>query len=100
MSQSIPLPHPDTGTEFGPPGFLSAADQREIRHQLRGIAVVELRQIGGSPMVAREVIGWLQAEGFEVQFRALAQMTPPPLRRIAFRFQGARAVLTLAPELG
>lgn len=80
-------------------GFLSETDQRDMRHQLRGIAAVEVRQIGGPRTVGLEVLKWLQAEGLEVQFRELERMTPPPLRRIAFRFQGRQAILTLAPEL-
>lgn len=91
---------PSSEPPFSAPGFLTAADQREMRHQLRGITSVELRQIGGTRAIGHEVLKWLQAEGLEVQFRTLERMTPPPLRRIAFRFQGRQAILTLAPEIG
>jgi len=92
MTMEEPLPRPT-------PGFLTPEDLRALRHQLRGVRVVEVRQIGGTPAAGVEVVSYLQSEGYEVQFRELQRMTPPPLRRIVFRYLPGHAEMTIAPEV-
>lgn len=93
MTMEDPPPQPPVS------GFLTPEDLRALRHQLRGVRVVEVRQIGGAPTAGVEVVSYLQAEGYEVHFRELGQMTPPPLRRIVFRYLHGHAEMTIAPEV-
>lgn len=90
-----PLPAPTL-----PAGFLTEADQALMRHHLRGVRMVELRQIGGPPEAGAEVLAHLEAAGFAVKFRLLERMSPPPLCRIVFRYPGPKqAEMTIAPEV-
>lgn len=80
--------------------FLIETDAALFRHHLRGVRIVELRQIGGPPEVGAEVVAHLEELGFAVKFRMLERMSPPPLVRIAFRYPGPRqAEMTIAPDL-
>ncbi|WP_076483304.1 MULTISPECIES: hypothetical protein [Rhodobacter] len=92
MSDAFALPMPGT--------FLTEADYNAMRHHLRGVRIVELRQIGGTPEDGAEVMAYLEAEGFAVKFRLLERMSPPPLKRIVFRYPGPKqAEMTIAPEI-
>ncbi|MBZ4022220.1 hypothetical protein CKO11_07090 [Rhodobacter sp. TJ_12] len=92
MTESFALPMPGV--------FLTEADHALMRHHLRGVRMVELRQIGGPPEAGAEVLAHLEAEGFAVKFRVLERMSPPPLCRIVFRYPGPKqAEMTIAPEV-
>ncbi len=94
------LPEPEAAPQFGPPCFLRRADHELMRRHLRGVRMVELRQIGGSPEDGAEVLAYLEAQGFAVKFRLLERMSPPPLCRMVFRYPGPKqAELTIAPEV-
>jgi hypothetical protein len=81
--------------------FLIETDHALLRHHLRGVRMIELRQIGGPPEAGAEVVAHLESLGFAVRFRMLERMSPPPLLRIVFRYPGPRqAEMTIAPELG
>ena len=86
-------------TETGAFYFLRPDDLPVIEHHLRGVHRIEVRQIGGEAAAGEEVVALLQAAGLEVSFRRLALMTPPPARRLVFRYPGATAELTIAPEV-
>lgn len=93
-----PAPSPEAPAPEAPP-FLTPEDCALMRHHLRGVAAVELRQIGGTSASAAEVLIWLEAQGLDVSFRQLERMTPPPSRRIVFRYHGTIAEITIAPEV-
>lgn len=82
-----------------PGGFLRPEDLPMISHHLRGVQQIEVRQIGGPAAAGAEVVALLEAAGLQVSFRRLERMTPPPRCRLVFRYPGARAELTIAPEL-
>lgn len=77
--------------------FLQPEDIAAIRHQLRKIQFVEVRLFAGSPEVGAEVVAFLESEGLSVSYREISHISPPPTRRIVFRFSGNRALITLAP---
>lgn len=80
--------------------FLREADHALMRHHLRGVRMVEVRQIGGAPEAGAEVVAHLEEQGFAVRFRTLERMSPPPLCRIVFRYPGPKqAEMTIAPEI-
>lgn len=79
--------------------FLRPDDLPVMAHHLRGVAAIEVRQIGGPAAAGAEVVAMLEAAGLQVSFRRLEQMTPPPARRLVFRYPGAKAELTIAPEV-
>ena len=97
--QNEPRAMPRTDETPPPIGFLTPEDYLLMRHQLRGVTAVELRQIGGTQATAAEVLIWLEAQGLAVSFRLLERMTPPPSRRIVFRYRGTIAEITLAPDV-
>ena len=94
------LPEPEATPLPGPTGFLRMADLDLMHRHLRGVRMVELRQIGGTPADGAEVLAYLEAQGFAVKFRLLERMSPPPLCRMVFRYPGPKqAELTIAPEV-
>lgn len=81
--------------------FLIESDHARLRHHLRGIRIIELRQIGGTPEQGAEMMAHLENLGFAVKFRKLERMSPPPLMRMAFRYPGpGTAEMTIAPDVG
>lgn len=89
-----------TGAQPGQSRFLRPTDHDVIRRQLRGVRMVELRQIGGTAEDGAEVLAHLESQGFAVKFRLLERMSPPPLCRMVFRYHGPKqAELTIAPEV-
>lgn len=92
----------DTATDPDdhPLSFLTVQDALLLRHGLRGIRVVEVRQIGDHPSAGAEVAAFIEAEGIEASLRRIGLMMPPPLRRFVFRYKhDKRAELTVAPDL-
>lgn len=71
----------------------------QIEAQLRGIDAVTVRVLGDDPAAGHDVAAHLAAKGFSVDVTMAEQMVPPPLSRHVFRFQGRRAILTIAPDL-
>ncbi|MFT4151241.1 MAG: hypothetical protein QM656_13665 [Paracoccaceae bacterium] len=86
--------------EASPLIFLTVEDAVALRHGLRGIQSVLVRQVGLHDTAGAEVVAFLEAEGLEVSFRQLDHMIPPPLRRFVFRYAGGQAELTVAPGVG
>jgi len=89
-------PHPSPASHDA---FLRPEDLHAMQRHLRGVRAVEVRQLGGSPEAGAEVVAHLEAEGFDVAYRALERMTPPPSCRMVFRYRGANAELTITPDL-
>jgi len=80
--------------------FLIETDHALLRHHLKGVRMVEVRQIGGKPEAGAEVVAHLEELGYAVRFRVLELMSPPPLKRIVFRYPGPKqAEMTIAPDL-
>lgn len=88
----------DTKPDDAPLSFLTVQDALVLRHGLRGVDAVEVRQVGPHPSAGAEVVAFLEAEGLDVSFRQLEHMVPPPSRRFVFRYTGKRAELTVAPR--
>jgi len=101
MPQTSPssTPDPQPTPERPAMRFLRPDDLPMIEHHLRGVHRIEVRQIGGAAAAGVEVVALLEAAGLEVSFRRLELMTPPPARRLVFRYPGAKAELTIAPEV-
>uniref|UniRef100_UPI0035B48254 hypothetical protein n=1 Tax=Paenirhodobacter enshiensis TaxID=1105367 RepID=UPI0035B48254 len=70
-----------------------------IRRQLRGVKVVDVRQVGGDDTVGVLLAEKLRAQGFETGLSHVERIVPSPLRRIGIRFRGDRAEITLTPEV-
>lgn len=85
----------DAAAQFA---FLTVEDARQLRHGLRGVQIVDVRQIGPDDSAGAEVVAFLQAEGLETSLRQIERMVPPQLRRFVFRYSGNRAELTVAPS--
>lgn len=100
-SSTPPSPAPTPLSPEEPsPTFLTVADTLLLRHGLRGVAEVEIRQVGDHPTAGAEVAAFITAEGLGVSFRQIERMMPPPLRRFVFRYTaGRRAEVTVAPDL-
>ena len=80
-----------------PLDFLTVEDARALRHGLRGIHSVEVRQIGDHPSAGPEVTAFAEAEGLEVSFRQIEWIVPAPKRRFVFRYANRHAELTVTP---
>ena len=91
-------PAPDL-TRAPPAEPLSPAVAAQIEAQLRGIDSVQVRVLGDDPSPGRDVAAHLVAKGYKVDISMAERMMPPPLHRHVFRFQGRRAILTIAPDL-
>lgn len=99
---SGPVPNVASAVGPGPSrpgGFLRPEDLPVIAHHLRGVKMIEVRQIGGIDADGAEVVALLEAAGLQVSYRRVERMTPPPARRLVFRYPGAKAELTIAPEV-
>ncbi len=95
-----PMQSDDTPSGEMPLDFLTLDDALILRQGLRGVQIVDVRQIGDHPSAGPEVVAFLEAEGLEASFRTIGRMVPPPLRRFVFRYSGNRAELTVTPGAG
>lgn len=77
--------------------FLTPDLARGLLAQLAGIDQVLVRILGDHPAIAAEVEAFLRTAGFAVTAERLERMEPPPLKRLALRYAGRAATLTVAP---
>lgn len=78
---------------------ITEAELAMIRHQLRGVKAVDVRQVGGDDTVGALLAEKLRAQGFETGLSRVERIVPSPLSRIGIRFRGDRAEITLTPEV-
>lgn len=78
---------------------LAPEEIAHVRKQLRGIRSVELRQFGADDGTGAALAEFLRREGLDTTVTRIERMVPKPLRRIAIRYQGSRAEITVAPEV-
>lgn len=79
--------------------FLEARAAQHLLSQLRGVDAVKVRLVGKDDRAGREVVAFLEASGYAVEFQHLGGMVPPPLKRFVFQYQGRDATVTIAPDV-